>query len=796
MNKTVSPRAAFLLPFLIAAPLGAQSFAGAEAPPAAGFGTAVAVGGGMAFVGEGANVMRPGMVYVYAPESRGGDWTERARITAPDPARGDGFGRVLAAAPDRLLVGQLSDGVGSVHVYRQADDAWRHERTLLPDELPKDAGFGASLAYSDGVVAVGATGVGEGAGRVYLFRAVRNGWESAGFVDPGEGAAGDAFGAAVALDGTRMIVGAPGREGGVGAAYVFRLDPGTSEWIEESRLEGQDLERRASFGGSVALSGGRALVAASGMARAAGAVFEYELDPATETWVAGERLLPFDGGRSARFGSALAYRPGTAYVGAPGAGAAGAIYVMRHGEDGEWLEAEKLQAAEVDAGGGFGASLAIGGGLAVAGATREDYGAGAAVILTGGEGGWRVAGKVASEPESLEALTGRERRCEAGVAGSLFACGDVDLLSFVPVTEMGGGRGVRVNDVWGWTDPETGREYALVGRLDGASFVDITDPTAPAYLGNLPMTEGSNAAVWRDIKVYADHAFIVADGAGQHGMQVFDLTRLRGVEEPVTFDEDAHYDGIASTHNIVVDTASGFAFAVGARGGGETCGGGLHMIDIRDPTSPDFAGCFADPQTGRASTGYSHDAQCVTYDGPDDDYRGREVCFGANETALSIADVTDKENPVAVARASYPNVGYTHQGWLTPDGRYFYMNDELDELQGKAERTRTLIWDVADLDDPQLVGEFMGTTEASDHNLYIRGDLMYQSNYQAGLRIIDISDPESPREVGFFDTVPFGENTAGFGGSWSNYPYFPSGAIIVTSGREGLFVLKKREPVS
>ncbi len=124
------------------------------------------------------------------------------------------------------------------------------------------------------------------------------------------------------------------------------------------------------------------------------------------------------------------------------------------------------------------------------------------------------------------------------------------------------------------------------------------------------------------------------------------------------------------------------------------------------------------------------------------------------------------------------------------------MNDELDELQGNAQKTRTLIWDVSDLDDPVLVGEFMGTTEASDHNLYIRGDLMYQSNYQAGLRIIDISDPENPREVGYFDTVPYGDNSPGFGGSWSNYPYFPSGAIIVTSGNEGLFVLRKREPVS
>ena len=132
---------------------------------------------------------------------------------------------------------------------------------------------------------------------------------------------------------------------------------------------------------------------------------------------------------------------------------------------------------------------------------------------------------------------------------------------------------------------------------------------------------------------------------------------------------------------------------------------GLHMIDVRNPAEPVFLGCFADGTTGRARTGYSHDAQCVIYQGPDEDYQGREICFGANGTALSIADVTDRENPVAIARGEYPNVGYAHQGWLTEDHRHFFMGDELDEVQGGVERTRTLVWDVADLDDPLLLKE-------------------------------------------------------------------------------------------
>lgn len=216
------------------------------------------------------------------------------------------------------------------------------------------------------------------------------------------------------------------------------------------------------------------------------------------------------------------------------------------------------------------------------------------------------------------------------------------------------------------------------------------------------------------------------------------------------------------------------------------------MLDLREPTSPQFVGCFAHPQTGRAQTGYTHDAMCVIYNGPDVVHQGKEICFSSNETALSISDVTDKAQPVPLAAASYPNVVYAHQGWISEDHRYFFTNDEGDEVTGVAPRTRTMVWDIEDLDDPVLLTEYLGETGATDHNLYVRGSFLYESNYVAGLRIIDIRNPANPREIAFFDTVPFGKDAPGFAGSWSNYPFFASGNIIVTSMREGLFVLKKR----
>ena len=364
--------------------------------------------------------------------------------------------------------------------------------------------------------------------------------------------------------------------------------------------------------------------------------------------------------------------------------------------------------------------------------------------------------------------------CVDGMADE-FPCHKVDLMAFMTLNDIGGSN---TNDIWGWTDPEDGKEYALVGRTNGTSFVDISNPTAPIYLGQLLGHNGSSSS-WRDVKVYQDHAFIVSEASG-HGMQIFDLTQLRDVTDPpVTFSETAHYAGFGSAHNIVINEDSGYAYGVGTT----TCGQGLDMVDISVPLNPTFAGCFS-------QDGYTHDAQCVNYEGPDADYADSEICLNSNEDTLTIVDVTDKANPVQVAREGYPNPGYTHQGWLTEDQRYFLQDDETDET-GQGINTRTLIWDLLDLDNPVYMGHFDSGIPASDHNQYIKGNFAYQSNYASGLRILDISgiaDAEL-ETVAYFDVFPAHDN-AGFDGSWSNYPYFDSGIVIVTSRTLGFMIVR------
>ncbi|MBW1298861.1 choice-of-anchor B family protein [Aquimarina litoralis] len=372
--------------------------------------------------------------------------------------------------------------------------------------------------------------------------------------------------------------------------------------------------------------------------------------------------------------------------------------------------------------------------------------------------------------------------CNSGMAGS-YPCNNYDLMSEVSLATMNASAG---NDSWGWTDPTTGNEYAIIGLNNGTAFIDISDPISPIYLGKLP-TATSNSS-WRDVKVYQNHAFIVSEASG-HGMQVFDLTRLRNVANPPqSFTADERYTGFGNAHNIVINEDSGFAYAVGT----STFSGGPHFVDIRDPKNPVAAGGFI----SSGGDAYSHDAQVITYNGPDTDYAGREILIGSNQIEIVIADITDKSNPTTISTISYSNVGYTHQGWFTEDQRYFLLGDELDE-SSVGFNTRTVIFDFEDLDNPSFHMDYNGPTPAIDHNGYVKGNLFFLANYRSGLRVVDISDIANKNisEVGFFDTFP-SSDSASFSGAWNVYPYFDSGNIVISDIQRGFLLVRESNTLS
>lgn len=367
--------------------------------------------------------------------------------------------------------------------------------------------------------------------------------------------------------------------------------------------------------------------------------------------------------------------------------------------------------------------------------------------------------------------------CANGFADA-YPCSNVDLESFMPLADLGAGPGERGAGIWGWTDPETRHEYALIALGSRVSFVDVTDPKNPRLVGDLPgVAKGTPN---REVNVYRNWALVVADGGGSNGIQYFDLTRLHDASgPPVHFTANGSVASAAGrVHNINVNPDTGFAYAVGG-----LCGGGLNMIDV--PGGFRDVGCWADP-----ARSYIHDTQCVIYRGPDRRFTGHEICFASAVDALLIVDVTDKNAPQKISRTTYEGVGYTHQGWLTEDHKYFLMDDEFDEIL-YSPNTRTYLWNLSDLTAPRMFAVYEHGTQAVDHNQYVRGNRVYQSNYRAGLHILDISRiaEGTLQETGFFDIVP-NTDAAGFDGAWGNYPFFPSGTVVVGGINQGLYILK------
>ncbi len=376
--------------------------------------------------------------------------------------------------------------------------------------------------------------------------------------------------------------------------------------------------------------------------------------------------------------------------------------------------------------------------------------------------------------------------CVNGFAGQ-YPCNGYDLMAHMSAAELTGDPTASGNDSWGWTDPDTGKEYAIIGLSTATAFVDISDPVNPVYLGRVE-TETFDSS-WRAIRVQNNHVFIVADAAGDHGMQVFDLKRLRNVTTPQVFTRDALFSDVGSCHTITIDETKPYAYLMGC----ENYNGGPVFVDISNPLNPTEAGGYGD-------SGYTHDGQIVTYHGPDTTYTGRDILvacngsFGSNNKVVFL-DVTDKSNPVLISELTYDNPGYTHQSWLTEDHQYSLLGDELDEMDFGF-NSKTLVMDVRDLDNPTILSEYFGPTEAIDHNGFVKGNKFYLANYTAGIRVLDVTNVASPTnaltEIGFFDTYPQ-NNVAEFDGVWSVYPFFESENIVISDISGGFFLVRKSE---
>lgn len=355
----------------------------------------------------------------------------------------------------------------------------------------------------------------------------------------------------------------------------------------------------------------------------------------------------------------------------------------------------------------------------------------------------------------------------SGTAFAQYDAHNVRLMSQITPQQMNATGG---NDCWGYTSP-SGREYAIVGTYQTTAFIEVTDPVNPVILHIEPHSQSTT----EDMKVYGHYAYCIGD---YFNLQVFDLSQIDS--GTVTKINERPY----RSHNFALNEESGFAYMTAS-----SQGSGIVALDLSDPTTPVVAG------STNPTGGHVHDAQVVTYhDGP---YAGKEIAFcPSGYWRFDIIDVTDKSNMILLGSDVYPGLNYCHQGWLSADRRYFYLNDELDELNGYTPTTRTLVYDVSDLSNPTLVSTFTSGSTATDHNLFWKDGFIYEANYTSGMQIFDArTDPENPTRVGWFDTYPENDSPGYGHGAWTAWPFFESGTVIVDDRDRGLFILDVSEAI-
>lgn len=305
----------------------------------------------------------------------------------------------------------------------------------------------------------------------------------------------------------------------------------------------------------------------------------------------------------------------------------------------------------------------------------------------------------------------------------------------------------RYSALTGYAAPD-GREYALLGGYYGTHIIDVT--TKPivevAFIPGPPNH-------WREMKTRGALAYVVSEGGA--GLQIIDLAHLPATATLIRSDTGV----FKAAHTVTLEGkylyVNGSYAAAGANGG-------TLIFSLDDPLHPALV--------GKWSRTYVHD--CAVRN---------DTLYAATLGSLDIVYLgADRTQPRLVASVEYPGAG-THNCDITTDGRYILTSDEVNFTP------KTLkVWDRADVESISKAADFTPAPGEVIHNVHIRGNLAFVAWYTAGTRIIDISRPDEPAEVGYFDTYP--GSSSKMEGNWEVYPYLPSGKILASDRSSGLFV--------
>lgn len=300
------------------------------------------------------------------------------------------------------------------------------------------------------------------------------------------------------------------------------------------------------------------------------------------------------------------------------------------------------------------------------------------------------------------------------------------------------------NDCWGYSAPN-GNEYALLGVRNGTSIIDVTNPQNIVEKDFIP---GPNST-WKDIKTFQHYAYVVTEQLA--GMQILDLSFL-----PDSVQLASVYTGFQSSHNIFIDTINGLLYTEG------NFSEPVRVLSLDNPLQPVQISSFG--------------IECH------DMFVRDTLAFIAEGTqgSIGIYSVSDPFQPQLVQRLYIPAGGYAHNVWTNTSNTLMATTEE---TPGKTVK----FWDISDLNNISLLGEYLGGSSLA-HNVFLLGHYAYISHYESGLKIVDISDPTSPVEAGFYDTYPQGEGP-NFNGAWGTYPYTENGMIFISDFTSGLTIV-------
>lgn len=391
--------------------------------------------------------------------------------------------------------------------------------------------------------------------------------------------------------------------------------------------------------------------------------------------------------------------------------------------------------------------------------------------------------------------------CVNGKAGA-FSCNNIDLVAHVALEDFSF-KPSAGNDIWGHVDLNTNKEYAIMGILNGVAVFDLSNPEAPREVGSI---SGKNSS-WRDIKVYQyfdknigtwqAYAYATVDDTNDF-VSIIDLNQLPNSVSLVTKDtavamaHNVYISNVDYTTNTALKDATPTLQLVGAQGS-KISSRSFLSYSLADPKQLSPL-----PVGANGSNGYTHDGTSLRIDDDRkatdcvDSNKTCEVFVDFNENEIMIWDATTPGQERKLSQTTYndvsPSAQYVHSGWWSEDKKYIFVHDEFDESRGGL-NTTLRIYDISSLTKPSLAAVWKGETRAIDHNGFVRGNRYYMSNYRRGLTILDITDPTVPQEVGFFDTY-VANDSSGFDGAWGAYPFLPSGLILVSDIKGGLFVLR------